>query len=304
MGFSIRAPMRPGRRQAAGNVMIMGGSVLPPAITVAVDGLDATITNTGGAAASVDWGDGTVNASLTHTYATQGVWEVTATNAAGSSVATAILSGFWATGRTAYCYTDTGGTVPASTGDAVAVEKSPNSGLASLTQTDPTKRPLTQTGGLQFDTVDDFQLFTGVALTGDFTAYFTGTLVASTTYVPFGSSATDATLLRFGDDRLYLVNNAGAAQTVTNNAAGLKGFRIRRSSGTVYVKTTGVAETGGAALTGTVTLGTTGRRILSGQQNGSASQRYLSRLLFNRDLSAGERTLMDSYLLAVDGVAP
>lgn len=84
-------------RSVSANVVVPAGvgEVLPPAITVAVVGLDATITNTGGAAASVDWGDGTTNASLTHTYATDGFYTIVASNVGGSSSAVAILPFVW-----------------------------------------------------------------------------------------------------------------------------------------------------------------------------------------------------------------
>ena len=72
-----------------------GTPVLPPAITVAVSGLDATVTNTGGAADTVNWGDGTTNALLTHTYAAAGVYEIVATNSGGSSTAYAIIEAYF-----------------------------------------------------------------------------------------------------------------------------------------------------------------------------------------------------------------
>ena len=72
-----------------------------PNISVAVNGNIVTITNTGGQDATFDYGDGTTGTSLTHGYATQGVYAVTSSNAAGDgNTVTAIVSSFWATGRT------------------------------------------------------------------------------------------------------------------------------------------------------------------------------------------------------------
>lgn len=115
----------------------------PPAITVAsVIGNLVTLTNAGGTPTSVNWGDGTTNTSLTRTYATQGVWTVTASNAAGSSSAIAIVAGYWLQASPYYCFSDAAGTIPCADGDAVRVWKDRTGNTVGQSQATSGSRPI------------------------------------------------------------------------------------------------------------------------------------------------------------------
>ena len=112
------------------------------AATVAVSGLTATLSlnNTGGTIASTStaWGDGATDGSLTHTYASAGVYTVavSATNAGGTgTVSLTAIAGLVATCNVAqavaagHVWSDAGMTVPATTAGAAVLRLTDDAGV-------------------------------------------------------------------------------------------------------------------------------------------------------------------------------
>ena len=142
--------------------------------------------------------------------------------------------------------------------------------------------------------------FAPVVLSGDFTLYMVRQFHAGGTFEMLKGSGSGR-IVDFAASLLYVVDDAG----VTTRAVGAdfsnttpKWVRVRRSGTTIFAASDGVAE---VALTNfTVALGTITLSQLGGNTYSltDATDGWGATLIYDSNLSAGNRTLVEAWLAA------
>ena len=230
----------------------------------------------------------------------------------------------WFGGKLAQCYRDNPPTVPCALTDYVGFEASLGVGLPNAINGNPLSDgpyppdeggPTIQSDGLSCANVGPFNVWEGLAgavdvpLTGDFTAYAAGTLASGDKFLPFGTGylkSSAAVILKHNDNNLYFSTDptGNFVLRAFGTLAGLVLIRVRRASSLVYFTWTGVAEDAGQARSGTATISASGAELTNNIFS-SPSSRYLSRILYDRNIVPGsaEDLQIRAYILSVDGAS-